>query len=162
MLVVIGSDHAGYTLKRWCSSAISRLPVTRSKTSGPTPSNRWTIPICARVARAVVRGGPDVGIVIGGSGQGEAMAANKVHGAQGRAPPRRVHRGARPASTTMPNVLSVGARVVATELALDILDVFMATGFEGGRHVARIDELSAIESEECGPGDPTPQVPTGP
>ena len=47
------------------------------------------------------------------------------------------------------NVLSLGARVVATELALDILDVFVATGFEGGRHVARLEELTAIEDQEA-------------
>ncbi len=50
----------------------------------------------------------------------------------------------------MPTCSPSGARLVATELALDILDVFTATAFEGGRHVARIDELAAIEAEELG------------
>ena len=91
----------------------------------------------------------DVGIVIGGSGQGEAISANKVRGVQRR----------RSATTSTParlarqhndaNVLSLGARVVATELALDILDIFLTTPFEGGRHVPRIEEIAAIEDEEC-------------
>jgi ribose 5-phosphate isomerase B len=51
------------------------------------------------------------------------------------------------------NVLSLGARVVATELALDIVDVFMATDFEGGRHVARLEEISAIEDQQADGSD---------
>jgi ribose 5-phosphate isomerase B len=105
-------------------------------------------PICAEVARRVVRGVGEAGVVIGGSGQGEAIAANKVRGARAAlchdeytARLARQHNDA--------NVLSVGARIVATELALDILDVFVSTGFEGGRHVARIEELVAIEVEEA-------------
>jgi ribose 5-phosphate isomerase B len=99
-------------------------------------------------------------MVIGGSGQGEAIAANKVHGARAAlchdeytARLARRHNDA--------NVLSVGARIVATELTLDILDVFLATAFEGGRHVARIEELAAIEAEEdaaaTGASPPRPQ-----
>ena len=111
------------------------------------------------MARRVVRGDGDLGMVIGGSGQGEAIAANKVHGARAAlchdeytARLARRHNDA--------NVLSVGARIVATELALDILDVFLATAFEGGRHVARIDELAAIEAEEAaGPGPPAAEPP---
>jgi ribose 5-phosphate isomerase B len=105
-------------------------------------------PICAEVARRVVHGG-GMGIVIGGSGQGEAIAANKVHGARAAlchdeytARLARRHNDA--------NVLSLGARVVAVELALDIFDVFVATRFDGGRHVARIEELAIIEVEEAG------------
>ena len=54
------------------------------------------------------------------------------------------------------NLLSLGARVVATELALDIVDVFVATAFEGGRHVPRIEEIVVIEAEECGDPGPSP------
>jgi ribose 5-phosphate isomerase B len=112
-------------------------------------------PICAAVARAVVSGRGDLGIVIGGSGQGEAISANKVHGARAAlchdeytSRFARLHNDA--------NVLSLGARVVATELALDIVDVFVATAFEGGRHVARLEEIAVIEAEECGDPGPGP------
>ncbi|HUA94780.1 MAG TPA: RpiB/LacA/LacB family sugar-phosphate isomerase, partial [Acidimicrobiales bacterium] len=108
-------------------------------------------PFCAACARTVVRGEGDLGVVIGGSGQGEALSANKVRGARAAlchdeytARFARRHNDA--------NVLSLGARVVATELALDILDVFLATPFDGGRHQRRIEEITAIEDEEAGRG----------
>jgi ribose 5-phosphate isomerase B len=94
-----------------------------------------------------VRGRCERGIVIGGSGQGEAIAANKVHGARAAlCHDEYTSRLARRHNDA--NVLSLGARVVATELALDIVEVFMTTAFDGGRHVARIEELSTIEAEE--------------
>jgi len=104
-----------------------------------------------------------------GCGVGMAIAANKVRGARAAlchdeytARLARRHNDA--------NVLSLGARVVATELALDIVDVFMRTPFDGGRHVARITELAAIEEEEAAavggrsgeessPGADTPPAP---
>lgn len=89
-----------------------------------------------------------MGIVLGGSGQGEAMAANKVRGVRAAlcntvelARLAREHNDA--------NVLSMGARIVPPELALEILDVFLSTGFEGGRHEPRIKKIAAIEEEEC-------------
>jgi ribose 5-phosphate isomerase B len=147
VLVVIGSDHAGYVLK----GAVSRHlregghQVEDIGTFSEVPVDYP--PICAEVARRVVRGEGDRGIVIGGSGQGEAIAANKVHGARAAlCHDEYTSRLARRHNDA--NVLSFGARVVATELALDIVDVFMATAFDGGRHVARIEELSVIEDEE--------------
>lgn len=161
MRVIIGSDHAGVRLKEAVSdhlrSAGHRVEDLGTFTEAPVDYP----PICAAVARGVVRGPADVGIVIGGSGQGEAIAANKVRGVRAAlchdeytARLARRHNDA--------NVLSLGARVVATELALDILDVFLATPFDGGRHLERIAELTAIEDEECAPPDPMPPVPPGP
>jgi ribose 5-phosphate isomerase B len=104
---------------------------------------------CADAARAVVRGDADLGIVIGGSGQGEQIAANKVHGARAAlchdlttAQLARSHNDA--------NVLSLGGRLLGETLALAIVDAFLAGTFEGGRHVARLEQLAAIEREECG------------
>ncbi len=131
MHFVIGSDHAGFTLK---GAVIAHLrdnghEVEDIGTYSTDPVDYP--PICADVARA---GGPGrrdrLGIVIGGSGQGEAIAANKVHGARAAlchdeytARFARRHNDA--------NVLSLGARLVATELALDIVDVFVATALRG-------------------------------
>jgi ribose 5-phosphate isomerase B len=146
MRLVVGSDHAGYVLKGHVAQHVSALghEVEDIGTFSEEPVDYP--PICADVARRVVRGG-GMGMVIGGSGQGEAIAANKVHGARAAlchdeytARFARRHNDA--------NVLSLGARIVATELALDIVDVFLSTGFDGGRHVARIEELAAIEVEE--------------
>jgi ribose 5-phosphate isomerase B len=147
MRLVIGSDHAGFVLKQAMLRHLagSTHEVEDLGTFSTEPVDYP--PICADVARRVVGDLADLGIVIGGSGQGEAIAANKVHGARAAlchdeytARLARKHNDA--------NVLSLGARIVATELALDILDVFLVTEFEGGRHVARIEELVAIETEE--------------
>ncbi|HEV3282483.1 MAG TPA: ribose 5-phosphate isomerase B [Acidimicrobiales bacterium] len=144
----MGSDHAGYVLKGHVAEHVSALghEVEDIGTFSEQPVDYP--PICADVARRVVRGG-GMGIVIGGSGQGEAIAANKVHGTRAAlchdeytARLARRHNDA--------NVLSLGARIVALELALDIVDIFLSTGFDGGRHVARIEELAAIEVEESG------------
>ncbi len=111
------------------------------------------------MARRVVRGEGDLGIVVGGSGQGEAIAANKVHGVRAAlCHDEYTSRMARRHNDA--NVLSLGARVVATELALDILDVFLSTPFDGGRHVARIEELAEIEAEESAQGSGPSSLPT--
>jgi ribose 5-phosphate isomerase B len=149
MHLVIGSDHAGFPLKvalvQHLEGGGHRVSDIGTYSTDPVDYP----PICAEVARLAVRGDGDLGIVIGGSGQGEAIAANKVRGARAAlchdeytARLARRHNDA--------NVLSLGARVVAVELAFDITDVFLATPFDGGRHVARIEELAAIEDEEAG------------
>ncbi len=148
MRLVIGSDHAGYALKgdvaRHLRSGGHEVEDLGTFSEEPVDYP----PICAAVARRVIRGEDALGIVVGGSGQGEAIAANKVHGSRAAlchdeytARLARRHNDA--------NVLSLGSRVVATVLALDIVDVFLTTAFDGGRHVARLDELTAIEAEEC-------------
>jgi ribose 5-phosphate isomerase B len=103
--------------------------------------------ICAGVARAVVRGDADRGIVLGGSGQGEQIAANKVRGARAAlcndlftASLSRAHNDA--------NVLSMGGRIVAPALASEILKVWLETPFDGGRHEKRLAQVAEIEEEE--------------
>jgi ribose 5-phosphate isomerase B len=157
MRIVIGSDHAGFALKGSVTEHLraSGHEVDDIGTYSTDPVDYP--PICAAVARRVVEGGGERGIVIGGSGQGEAISANKVRGARAAlCHDEYTARFARRHNDS--NVLSLGARVVATELALDIVDVFFATAFDGGRHVPRIEEIAAIEDEEAarprGPGGP--------
>ncbi|HEX3426512.1 MAG TPA: ribose-5-phosphate isomerase [Acidimicrobiales bacterium] len=148
MKIAIASDHAGFELK---GTVMEHLTTT-----GHTPVDLGTYspepvdypPFCAAAGRAVVRGEADLGIVIGGSGQGEQIAANKVHGVRAAlchdeftARLSRQHNNA--------NVLALGARVLGTELALVIVDEWLATDFQGGRHVARIEEVAQIERDEC-------------
>ena len=85
--------------------------------------------------------------MLGGSGQGEQISANKVHGARAAlcndlytARMARQHNNA--------NVLSIGARIVAPELAEEITRIFLDTQFEGGRHQRRLDEIAEIEIQE--------------
>ena len=108
------------------------MTSSTSRTFGTTPVDYP--PICAAAARLVVAGEADLAIVIGGSGQGEQIAANKVRGVRAAlchdeytARFARLHNDA--------NVLALGARLVAPELACAILDVFLETNFESGRHV---------------------------
>jgi len=145
--VVVAADHAGYPLKTVVAAWLRRRghDVEDLGTFSTEPVDYP--PICAAAARAVVAGRADVGVVVGGSGQGEAIAANKVRGARAAlchdehsARLARAHNDA--------NLLSLGARIVAGELACDILAVFLATPFDGGRHLTRLHEITGIEDEE--------------
>lgn len=149
MKIAIASDHAGHPLKailvQWLKDGGHEVLDlgTDSEESVDYP------PFCAAAARAVVTGGAERGIVLGGSGQGEAISANKVRGVRAAlcndlftARLCREHNDA--------NVLSMGARIVAPALAQEIVRAFLGTPFEGGRHVPRLEQISAIEREECG------------
>src|SRR3954447_12458571 len=124
MRIAIGADHAGFSLKEHLVATLARLghAVDDRGTHSETPTDYP--PICAEVARLVVSGKADRGVVIGGSGQGEQISANKVHGARAAlcndlytARMSRAHNNA--------NVLSIGGRIVAPELADAILALWL-------------------------------------
>jgi ribose 5-phosphate isomerase B len=146
MRIAIGADHAGYALKQHLVGTLKELGHdvddhgTHSEESVDYPE------ICAGVGRAVVAGDADRGIVLGGSGQGEQIAANKVRGVRAAlcndlytARLSREHNDA--------NVLSMGGRIVAPGLADEIVTLWLATDFEGGRHQRRVDQISELEGE---------------
>ncbi|KRO44068.1 MAG: ribose 5-phosphate isomerase [Acidimicrobium sp. BACL17 MAG-120823-bin42] len=146
-VIAIGSDHAGYDLKQHLIGYLTKAGHqvvdhgTHSSESVDYP------PICAAVARDVRDGKAEIGIVMGGSGQGEQIAANKVHGVRAAlcndlylAEMARSHNDA--------NVLSMGGRVVTTEQAEQIVEKFLHTPFEGGRHERRVAQLADIEQQE--------------
>jgi ribose 5-phosphate isomerase B len=146
MRVAIGSDHAGFRLKHHLVETLVKLghEVVDFGTDGEDPVDYP--PICAAVGRAVAGGSVDRGVVLGGSGQGEQIAANKVPGVRAAlchdlylARMSRLHNDA--------NVLALGGRVVAPELADEILALWLDTAFEGGRHERRIGQITAIENE---------------
>ena len=148
MLIAIGCDHAGYQLKLLVTQHLVHggHTVVDVGTDSEEPVDYPAF--CAAAARAAVRGDADLAIVIGGSGQGEQIAANKVHGARAAlchdettARLARQHNDA--------NVLSLGGRLLGETLALTIVDVFLTTEWEGGRHAARVAQLRDIEAEEC-------------
>jgi len=144
MRIAIGADHAGFTLKEHLVVTLTRLghAVDDRGTHSDTPIDYP--PICAEVARLVQSGKADRGIVIGGSGQGEQMAANKVHGVRAAlcndlytARMSREHNDA--------NVLAIGGRVVGFGLAEEIVALFLTTTCEGGLHRRRVDQIMEIE-----------------
>ncbi|MET1003608.1 MAG: ribose 5-phosphate isomerase B [Acidimicrobiia bacterium] len=148
MRIAIGADHAGYTLKQYLVGVLKEWghDVDDLGTQSEEPVDYP--PICASVGRAVVAGSADMGIVLGGSGQGEQISANKVHGVRAAlchdlytARLAREHNDA--------NVLSMGARILAPALAEEITRMFLETAFAGGRHARRIKEIATIEAEEA-------------
>lgn len=147
MRVAIGGDHAGVELKTHLVQELERLGHEVDDLGTHSTDSVDYPPICAAVGRAVASGGADRGIVLGGSGQGEQIAANKVRGVRAAlcndlytARLSREHNDA--------NVLAMGGRIVATGLATEILELWLATAFEGGRHERRVAQIAAIETEE--------------
>ena len=147
--IAIGADHAGYTLKQHLISVLTNQGHDVEDLGTHSTESVDYPPICAAVGRFVRDGKADLGIVLGGSGQGEQLAANKVHGVRAAlcnclytARMARSHNNA--------NVLSMGARIVGEGLAEEILATFLATEFEGGRHERRVAQLAEIEQQESG------------
>lgn len=144
--IVIAADHAGFDLKQ--------VVVAHLRAGGHEVDDLGTHstepvdypPLCAAAARKVVAGEAEFGIVLGGSGQGEQLAANKVRGVRAAlcndlytARMARAHNDA--------NVLSIGARVVGIGLAEEILATFLSTPFDGGRHARRVAQLAELEEQ---------------
>jgi ribose 5-phosphate isomerase B len=143
--VTIGSDHAGFTLKQHLIETLEKLGHDVDDQGTDSEMSVDYPPICAAVGRAVASGAADRGIVLGGSGQGEQISANKVHGVRAAlcndlytARMSRLHNDA--------NVLAIGARIVAPALADEIVELWLTTGFEGGRHERRIAQIADIEN----------------
>ena len=142
MKIAIGSDHAGFRYKQ---EIIAHLRAAGHEVAdfGTDSTESVDYPVFIRpVAEAVAAGEYERGIVLGGSGNGEAMAANRVRGVRcglcwnsESARLTRLHNDA--------NVLSLGERMMDLATALEIVDIFLSTPFEGGRHLARIQQLDA-------------------
>lgn len=140
MKIAIGSDHAGFQYKEQIKAFLAergesvRDCGTNSEESIDYPA------IMRQVALAVAGGECDRGIVLGGSGNGEAMVANRVKGIRcalcwsvESAKLAREHNDA--------NVISLGQRLITLDTALDIVRVWLETPFEGGRHMRRIQQI---------------------
>jgi ribose 5-phosphate isomerase B len=147
MRIAVASDHAGYALKE----AIKRRLADRGETvddfgaPGTEPSDYSDFG--APAARAVAKGAADRGVLVCGSGQGMCMVANKVAGVRAAlawnpeiARLSRRHNDA--------NVLCLPARFVTEGEALEIVDEWLKTAFEGGRHARRVEKLMREEGEE--------------
>jgi ribose 5-phosphate isomerase B len=147
MRIAIGADHAGFALKEHLVATLRRLGHDMDDRGTFTTQAVDYPEISADVARAVASGRADRGIVLGGSGQGEQMAANKVPGVRAAlcndlytARMSREHNDA--------NVLTMGGRIVAFTLAEEIVTVWLTTAFEGGRHQRRINQIHELEQHD--------------
>ena len=137
MKIGIGSDHAGYRykeeIKRWLKKDGHEVQDFGTKSEMTVDYPAFIRP----VAEAVAKGEVERGIVLGGSGNGEAMVANRVRGVRcalcWNADSARLGREHNDA-----NVISLGQRMMTVETALELVRIFLETPFEGGRHVRRI------------------------
>lgn len=140
MKISIGSDHAGFEYKEKIKELLASLGH-EVRDFGTTSNEPVDYPLFIRpAAEAVASGECERGIVLGGSGNGEAIVANKVRGIRcalcwslETARLAREHNDA--------NVLSIGQRMIAEDLALEIVKVWLVTPFAGGRHARRIAEI---------------------
>ena len=144
MRIAIGADHAGYPLKEHLKGTLQRLGHLVEDHGTDSEASVDYPPICIAVARAVASGQAERGIVLGGSGQGEQISANKVAGIRAAlcndlytARMSREHNDA--------NVLAIGGRIVAAGLADEIVALWLRTPFEGGRHQRRLDQIADAE-----------------
>lgn len=145
MRVALGADHAGVTLKVKLKEFLDKRNVAY-KDFGTTSKESVDYPDYAlQVAQSVASGAAELGILVCGSGIGMAIAANKVKGI--RAAPVADTSGAQLARQhNNSNVLALGSRNLSVDNALEIVDMFLSTPFEGGRHLRRLDKIDAIEN----------------
>lgn len=148
MRVAIGADHAGFHLKGELCTLLDELRVEYRDFGTYTPEAVDYPDVIAPVARAVARGDYALGIVLGGSGTGEAIVANKVRGIRcveaGDPVTARLGREHNDA-----NVLSLGARILGSEVARACVREFLAAQFQGGRHARRVEKIARLEAEEA-------------
>lgn len=144
MRIALGADHAGFRLKEHLKQTLTQLG--HDVTDVGTDSDQMVDypAICAQVGRAVAAAQVERGVIVGGSGQGEQIAANKIPGVRAAlcndlftARMSRAHNDA--------NVLTIGGRIVAAPLADEIVQIWLSTAFEGGRHAERVQQIAQIE-----------------
>ncbi len=144
MRVAIGADHAGFSLKEAIKGLLTGLGIEVQDFGTGSDASVDYPDFAARVARGVADGAFERGILVCGTGIGMAMAANKIAGV--RAAPVTGLEGAKLCRLhNDANVLTLGARLTAVALALDIVRTFLDTPFEGGRHQRRVDKITDLE-----------------
>jgi ribose 5-phosphate isomerase B len=143
MKIAIGSDHAGFNYKTMIAQWL-RDHGHEVRDFGTNSTDPVDYPLfCRPVALSVASGESERGIVLGGSGNGEAMVANRVKGVRcalcwnvETAQLGRQHNNA--------NCISIGERMITSDTAIAIVQAWLSTAFEGGRHLRRIEEIDAF------------------
>lgn len=145
MKVVLGADHGGFELKEAIKAYLSDNGYEVVDMGTNTPDSIDYAPIAEKVGEYVVKENL-LGILCCGTGIGISIAANKVKGVRAAccsdyfsARMTRAHNNA--------NILCMGGRVIGAGIALDLVDIFLSTEFEGGRHQRRVDQITAIENK---------------
>ena len=151
MKLIVGSDHGGFNLKGHVVKELEKLGHQVTDVGVFTADSVDYPDIAKGIATRVAEAEFERGIIVCGTGQGVAMAANKVHGVRAAvvsdtfsAKMARAHNDA--------NVLCLGERVVGSGLAMELVAAFLATNFEGGRHATRVDKIRQIDAQRAGSG----------
>ena len=146
MKIAIGSDHGGFSVKEIAKPHLEKLGYEVIDFGTNTPDSCHYPIYAEKVARAVAAGEVDRGILICGTGIGMSIAANKIPGIRAAAvsdcftaKATRQHNDS--------NILCLGERTVGPGLALMLMETFLSTEFEGGRHQTRVDMISALENK---------------
>lgn len=143
MTVIIGSDHGGFDLKQACKAHLEASSYTVSDAGVFSRESANYPEIGHQVARAVARGQFEMGILICGTGIGMSLVANRYRGVRAclchnlfTARLSRQHNDA--------NILVMGGRVIGVGLALEMVDLFLETPFDGGRHEVRVNQIDTM------------------
>ena len=144
-MVVIGCDKAGLSMVKIIMDYLKARGIQCKHVAADEQSCAHYPVVALEAARAVQSGEANYGILVCGTGIGMSMAANKIHGIRAAvcsehysAKYTRLHNDA--------NILCLGARTIGPELALELVDTFLSTEFEGGRHADRLKMISAAET----------------
>jgi ribose 5-phosphate isomerase B len=141
MEIILGSDHAGFDLKEACKTHLERLPEYNVTDTGVFSRESSNYPeVAHKLSRAVAMGEYNFGILVCGTGLGMSITANRHKGVRAAlchnlytARMSRLHNDA--------NIMAMGGRVIGEGLALEMVDLFLSTPFEGGRHQLRLDQI---------------------
>ena len=158
MRVAVAADHAAYELKGHVLEWLRELGHEGVDFGTDSPETVDYPDVIAPAARAVAAGECELGIVLGGSGTGEAIVANKILGV-------RCVEAADPVTARLgrehndANVLAIGARIVGLAVARGSVEAFMGGQFQGGRHVARIRKIAALERDGAAAGEQPKPLP---
>ena len=144
MRVSLGADHAGVALKSYVKQFLTERQLTYQDFGSESNESVDYPDFALSVANSVASGSTDRGILICGSGIGMAIVANKVQGIRA-APVTTTDLARMVRQHNDANVLTLGARALTAGDALKIVEVFLATPFDGGRHQRRVDKITAVE-----------------
>lgn len=144
MKIALGCDHGGFELKEVVRQHLEEKGVAYEDFGTYSTESVDYAPIAAKAARCVTAGGADYGILICSTGIGISMAANKVKGIRA-AVCTNAHCAEMTRRHNNANVLCMGGQVVDKETALQLVDIFLSTAFDGGRHARRIGQIAQIE-----------------
>ena len=146
-MIAIGCDHGGFALKKEIIKYLNENNIAFKDFGTDSEASVNYAPIAAAVGHSVAEGKCEKGILICGTGIGMSMASNKVKGIRAAccsdhfsAKYTRLHNDA--------NILCMGGRVIGPGVAVELVELFLTTEFEGGRHAARIAQIAAIENGE--------------